>query len=253
MTLTTCSARVARRWCTQASEVRLHAPRSERRAHCLCRGKLCRSSRGNGGDGPVAGAGAMSIDEAATQDQGQAGSGVSGRSVGPPRVRARMCLAPGRADRLDYEGEVAIILGKSGKDVRAADAKDLVWGVTLLGDWSIGAARRTAKARCKFGMAKNFDQSCSAGTMHRCRRTGPVGYRCGDLGERRVPPTVQYARNGVLVLGIHRVSVARPDAVSRRHHQRRHGRRHRHEFKPADWLMASSHQNVSSRPAMSWR
>ena len=39
----------------KASEVRLHAPASERRAHCVRRGKLCRSSRGNGGHGPVAG------------------------------------------------------------------------------------------------------------------------------------------------------------------------------------------------------
>ena len=63
---------------------------------------------------------------------------------------------------LDYEGEVAIVLGKQGKDVRAHDAKDLVWGVTLLGDWSIRSPREP-EGPLKFGMAKNFDQSCSLG------------------------------------------------------------------------------------------
>ena len=48
------------------------------------------------------------------------------------------------------------------RDVRASEAKDLVWGVTLLGDWSIRSpAEPTGPPR--FGMAKNFDQSCSLG------------------------------------------------------------------------------------------
>ena len=69
---------------------------------------------------------------------------------------------PSRANRLDYEGEVAIILGKQGKDVPAAEARELVWGVTLLGDWSIRSPAEP-QGPLKFGMAKNFDQSCSLG------------------------------------------------------------------------------------------
>ena len=42
------------------------------------------------------------------------------------------------------------------------DARDLVWGVTLLGDWSIRAPAEP-QGPLKFGMAKNFDQSCSLG------------------------------------------------------------------------------------------
>jgi 2-keto-4-pentenoate hydratase/2-oxohepta-3-ene-1,7-dioic acid hydratase in catechol pathway len=46
--------------------------------------------------------------------------------------------------------------------IALADAKDLVWGVTLLGDWSIRAPSEP-QGPLKFGMAKNFDQSCSLG------------------------------------------------------------------------------------------
>jgi acylpyruvate hydrolase len=68
---------------------------------------------------------------------------------------------PARATRLDYEGELAVVLGKEGRDIRAGDIKDYVWGVTLVGDWSI---RQSAEpGPLKFAMQKNFDGSCSIG------------------------------------------------------------------------------------------
>jgi 2-keto-4-pentenoate hydratase/2-oxohepta-3-ene-1,7-dioic acid hydratase in catechol pathway len=48
---------------------------------------------------------------------------------------------PKRCKRLDYEGELAIVLGRRGKDIPAGEIKDYIWGVTLIGDWS---ARMTA-------------------------------------------------------------------------------------------------------------
>ncbi len=70
-------------------------------------------------------------------------------------------IYPARAKRLDYEGELAIIIGKQGKDIRAADVKDYVWGATLLGDWSV---RLTAEpGPLKFALQKNFDGCCSIG------------------------------------------------------------------------------------------
>jgi 2-keto-4-pentenoate hydratase/2-oxohepta-3-ene-1,7-dioic acid hydratase in catechol pathway len=68
---------------------------------------------------------------------------------------------PARCNRLDYEGELAIIIGKKGKDIRAKDVKDYVWGVTLLGDWSIRGAQEPGPLR--FAMQKNFDACCSLG------------------------------------------------------------------------------------------
>ncbi|MBT5456683.1 MAG: fumarylacetoacetate hydrolase family protein [Rhodospirillaceae bacterium] len=68
---------------------------------------------------------------------------------------------PTRAKRLDYEGELAIVIGKQGKDIPAGDIKDYIYGVTLLGDWS---ARLTVEpGPLKFALQKNFDDCCSIG------------------------------------------------------------------------------------------
>jgi 2-keto-4-pentenoate hydratase/2-oxohepta-3-ene-1,7-dioic acid hydratase in catechol pathway len=70
---------------------------------------------------------------------------------------------PARTKRLDYEGEVAVVLGKSAKDFNAdADIAPYVWGVTLFGDWSI-RDQHEGEAPLKIGMSKNFDGSFSIG------------------------------------------------------------------------------------------
>ncbi len=68
---------------------------------------------------------------------------------------------PSRAKRLDYEGELAIDIGKRGKDIPAKDGKDYIWGVTLLGDWSIRGI--TEPGPLRFAIQKNFDSCCSLG------------------------------------------------------------------------------------------
>jgi 2-keto-4-pentenoate hydratase/2-oxohepta-3-ene-1,7-dioic acid hydratase in catechol pathway len=80
----------------------------------------------------------------------------------------RDCLGPGqelrypaRATYLDYEGEAAIVLGKSGRDIDPAKWRDHVWGVTLLNDWSVRQQPDTG--RMNFAMQKNFDGSCALG------------------------------------------------------------------------------------------
>ena len=70
-------------------------------------------------------------------------------------------IYPSRAKRLDYEGELAIILSKPARDVRAADFRDYVWGVTLMSDWSIRDVNEGGPL--KFAMQKNFDTSVSLG------------------------------------------------------------------------------------------
>jgi len=70
---------------------------------------------------------------------------------------------PARTKRLDYEGELAIVLGKPVKNFSAsADITPYVWGVTLFGDWSI-RDQTEVDAPLKFGMSKNFDGSYSVG------------------------------------------------------------------------------------------
>jgi 2-keto-4-pentenoate hydratase/2-oxohepta-3-ene-1,7-dioic acid hydratase in catechol pathway len=69
---------------------------------------------------------------------------------------------PKRTQYLDFEGEVAIVIGKKGKDIPASKVKDYVWGVTLVNDWSIRDGRGTPRTM-SYNTAKNFDGSCTMG------------------------------------------------------------------------------------------
>lgn len=93
---------------------------------------------------------------------------------------------PAKATRLDYEGELAIVIGKEGTDIKAENARDYIWGVTLLGDWSIRSPREPA-GHYSFAMGKNFDTSCSLGP---CIAVGEADPFATDVetwvnGERR--------------------------------------------------------------------
>ena len=94
---------------------------------------------------------------------------------------------PERCNRLDYEGEIAIVLGKKGADLKPSQLNDYVWGVTMLGDWSIRAPREAAGGMLNFNFPKNFDTSCSMGP---CIVVGELDPTNVDLttsvnGERR--------------------------------------------------------------------
>jgi 2-keto-4-pentenoate hydratase/2-oxohepta-3-ene-1,7-dioic acid hydratase in catechol pathway len=67
---------------------------------------------------------------------------------------------PARTERFDYEGEVAIVLGRSGRDVSAAELPGLIWGYVLMNDWSV---RDYANSARDFGYTKNFDTAASLG------------------------------------------------------------------------------------------
>ncbi len=83
---------------------------------------------------------------------------------------------PVRTSYLDYEGEVAVVLGKNGKNLKEKDIDDFVWGVTLLGDWSIRMSPEGGPM--KFAMQKNFDNSCSIGP---CIVVGDVDFMGIDI------------------------------------------------------------------------
>lgn len=69
---------------------------------------------------------------------------------------------PARATRFDYEGEVAVVIGRPARDVVAERAADVIWGVTLLNDWSIRNDMGQPRV-LSFNLAKNFDGSASLG------------------------------------------------------------------------------------------
>ena len=94
---------------------------------------------------------------------------------------------PDRCDRLDYEGEIAIVLGKRGTDLKPSQLAEYVWGITILADWSIRAPRETPGGAFDFAFPKNFDTSCSLGP---CIAVGEADPTNVDLetpvnGERR--------------------------------------------------------------------
>ena len=69
---------------------------------------------------------------------------------------------PKKTQYLDYEGEIAIVIGKRGKDIPAAQIGDYVWGVTLINDWSCRDGMGVPRTMSYNG-AKNFDGSCTIG------------------------------------------------------------------------------------------
>ncbi len=100
---------------------------------------------------------------------------------------------PARCERLDYEGEVVAVLGRAAKDVPAGQGGSLVWGVSLLNDWSIRG--ESTKEKLSFNLSKNFDGSASIGPCIVVDELDPAGilvetrvngelrqsYRSGDM------------------------------------------------------------------------
>lgn len=63
-------------------------------------------------------------------------------------------LLPPQSRRVDYEAEVAVVIGRQAKDVPAAAALDYVWGYTCFNDVT---ARDLQKKDGQFTRAKGFD------------------------------------------------------------------------------------------------
>lgn len=68
---------------------------------------------------------------------------------------------PTRTKLLDYESELAIVIGKRGKDIKAAELPGYVWGVTLFQDYSVRDGFR--KGAMQYKLDKNFDASYGVG------------------------------------------------------------------------------------------
>lgn len=69
---------------------------------------------------------------------------------------------PRRTQYFDYEGEAAIILSQTGKNISADRVGEYVWGITLFNDWSIRDDPRATRPM-SYNLAKNFDGSTSMG------------------------------------------------------------------------------------------
>ncbi|WP_216828361.1 fumarylacetoacetate hydrolase family protein [Alkalihalobacterium elongatum] len=63
-------------------------------------------------------------------------------------------------NELDYEGEIAIIIGKKGKAIKEEEALDYIFGYTLLNDIT---ARDLQKKHKQFFLGKSLDTTCPIG------------------------------------------------------------------------------------------
>lgn len=135
----------------RAADVRLHAPRPDN-ARIACAG-------GNFADHAAAMAAKMrgrpyeGDPYQEIRNAGFWGFWKLGREIVGPDGEL---VYPERCNRLDYEGEIAIVLGKRGADLKPSQLKECVWGVTMLADWSIRAPRETPGGPLNFGFPKNL-------------------------------------------------------------------------------------------------
>jgi 2-keto-4-pentenoate hydratase/2-oxohepta-3-ene-1,7-dioic acid hydratase in catechol pathway len=72
-------------------------------------------------------------------------------------------MYPAKTRWLDYEGEVAVVIGKRVRDARASDLLDCVWGYTLQNDWSARDQRDNVVGTLSMNLMKNWDGSVSIG------------------------------------------------------------------------------------------
>ncbi len=135
-----------------------------------------------------------------------------------------------KTEYFDYEGEVAIVIGKRGKDIPAARIRDYVWGVTLANDWSCRDNSDDPRI-VQYNMVKNFDRACSIGP---CIAVGEAEFDNIDL-ETRVNGALRQSFNSrdydlhLRDLHLRRgagVSFLRIHLCAGRCHLRRHGGGH---------------------------
>jgi acylpyruvate hydrolase len=97
---------------------------------------------------------------------------------------------PERVTYFDYEGEVAIVIGKRGKNIPAAKIGEYVWGVTLFHDWSIRDAGGVDRV-VSYNLQKNFDGAVSMGP---CVVVNELNHQAVDA-ETRVNGLVRQSYN----------------------------------------------------------
>jgi len=69
-------------------------------------------------------------------------------------------LPVGITEQVDYEAELAIVIGKGGKNISQADALDHVWGYTIVNDVT---ARDVQMRHQQWDLGKSFDTFCPMG------------------------------------------------------------------------------------------
>lgn len=168
-----------------ANSVQLHAPWPGRRIACVG-GNYAAHLAGMWAGRPGITGDLAQITRIA-KEEGQWGFWKVPEAVAGPEEEIPF---PKRTRRFDYEGEVAIVIGKRGKDISADRIDEFVWGITLFNDWSIRGGASQGKP-VSYNLAKNFDGSASIGP---CIVVGELDHRNIDV-ETRVNGEVRQSYN----------------------------------------------------------
>jgi 2-keto-4-pentenoate hydratase/2-oxohepta-3-ene-1,7-dioic acid hydratase in catechol pathway len=120
----------------------------------------------------------QSIVASATDTRGSAPSSPIIFTKAPSTVIAAMDPIPAwldETDSVDYEGELAVIIGKPGRGIGRADAMQHVYGYSILNDVT---SRRLQKRHQQWFLGKSLDGFCPIGP---CLVTRDEIDRVGDL------------------------------------------------------------------------
>lgn len=94
-------------------------------------------------------------------------------------------IPAGVSTAIDYEAELAVVIGKGGKGIKAADAMQHVWGYTIVNDVT---SRDWQSRHQQWDMGKSFDTFCPMGpwlvSADECDGTR-TRVRCWVNGEER--------------------------------------------------------------------
>jgi fumarylacetoacetate (FAA) hydrolase len=71
---------------------------------------------------------------------------------------------PSYTQALDYELEIAVVIGKAGKDIRSEDAPNHIFGYTVFNDWS-ARDLQVQEMKVNFGPVKSKDFASSFGPV----------------------------------------------------------------------------------------
>lgn len=71
---------------------------------------------------------------------------------------------PSYTQALDYELEIAVVIGKRGMDIRPENAPDHIFGYTIFNDWS-ARDLQVQEMKVNFGPVKSKDFACSFGPV----------------------------------------------------------------------------------------
>ena len=93
--------------------------------------------------------------------------------IGPGPVE----VMPEHLNRLDYELEAAIVIGKEGCNIKASEADDYIAGYTIMNDWS-ARALQMEEMKLSLGPAKGKDFATAI---------GPYLMTRDELASRRIP------------------------------------------------------------------